>query len=202
MHIDIKNATHLLHILIIFNQMDAEPYLPDEYHYSFKIVLLGDGATGKTSFVNAYLQDTVAREYYMTQGVDTYSATVEHSAFRIHLSIWDIAGQERFEMVRNMFLKGSMGAIICYDITRRTSFENLDYWIKTFRQYSTSSPIILIASKSDLEDLRAVATEEGEAIALKYNLHSFIELSSFSDANRVQQVLRDISGAILEHLEE
>ncbi|TET75540.1 MAG: GTP-binding protein, partial [Candidatus Heimdallarchaeota archaeon] len=99
------------------------------------------------------------------------------------LQLWDIAGQDRFASMRQIFFKGSLGALVTYDITRRQSFENLDTWIREARTESPRIMLMLVGNKNDLEDLRDVSTEEGKKYAKDSGCIGFIETSAKNGIN-------------------
>ncbi len=120
--------------------------------FVFKIVLIGDGSVGKTSLRREYMGEGFKREYSNTVGADFayYSETVGENSFRY--SIWDLAGQPKFENVRPMFYAGAFGALVCFDCTRIETFNNLDKWIDELVHHTQSegTPIVLVATKYDL----------------------------------------------------
>ncbi len=107
------------------------------------------------------------------------------------LLIWDLAGQESFDKIRSNYYKGSQGAILVYDITERSSFDNLAKWIEEMRAYSpTEVPIILAGNKVDLRDSydNCITPDEGivKAKSLSDEFNSsvfFIETSALTGYN-------------------
>jgi len=153
------------------------------YKYTFKILLLGDGAVGKTSLVQRFIHNKFQSGYLMTIGMEPYSRFETIKDTRICLQLWDIAGQDRFASMRQIFFKGSLGALVTYDLTRRQSFENLDTWIREARTESPRIMLMLVGNKNDLEDLRDVSTEEGEKYAKESGCIGFIETSAKNGIN-------------------
>jgi small GTP-binding protein len=153
------------------------------YKYTFKILLLGDGAVGKTSLVQRFIHNKFQAGYLMTIGMEPYSRFETIKDTRVCLQLWDIAGQDRFASMRQIFFKGSLGALVTYDITRRQSFENLDTWIREARTESPRIMLMLVGNKNDLEDLRDVSTEEGKEYAKKSGCIGFIETSAKTGVN-------------------
>ncbi|WEU40376.1 MAG: GTP-binding protein [Candidatus Odinarchaeum yellowstonii] len=74
--------------------------------YSFKIILLGDPGVGKTSLIRRFVQNSFEAEYKATIGVDIMAKTVQLSNVTVKLSLWDIAGQDKFRSFRNVFYRG------------------------------------------------------------------------------------------------
>ncbi|MFX1486184.1 MAG: Rab family GTPase [Promethearchaeota archaeon] len=134
--------------------------------YNFKILLLGDAAVGKTTLVTRFVKGKFRSDYKMTIGVDILSKDVEVNGEIAVLSIWDIAGQERFKSFRNVFYRGASGAFIVYDLTRAQTFQNLRNWIDELNQFlGKAVSTVIVGNKVDLEDLRAVRKEDAEKLA-------------------------------------
>lgn len=136
-----------------------------------KVCLLGDGAVGKTSLKNRFLGAGFNPKYLITIGADFAVRDVKlpNLGVEYKLQIWDLAGQPRFNAVRTLYYKGSMGAILIFDITNRSSLENLQGWVKEFWRHSGESavPMIILGNKKDLRDKipSSVTEEEGKQFA-------------------------------------
>ena len=113
-----------------------------------------------------------------TIGVDFKLKTIPVDDKKIKLQIWDTAGQERFRNITKTYYKGASGVILTYSITDKSSFENVEGWVKSIKE-NTSEDIlqIMIGNKCDLEASRVVATKEGQQLANKYNI-PFFEVSA------------------------
>ena len=84
----------------------------------------------------------------------------------VRLQLWDTAGQERFRSLIPSYINDSQVAVVCYDITNKQSFENVPSWVEQARQIRGEQvTIIIVGNKIDLAEKRAVATEEGQAMA-------------------------------------
>jgi len=103
-----------------------------------KILLVGDGAVGKSSFRRAWLGETFQTQYLMTLGADFASKIISQSysptntKYTIKYQIWDLAGQPRFKAVSDLYYHGAVGAPCFFDITNKGSFINLAEWIKSY----------------------------------------------------------------------
>ncbi len=87
------------------------------------------------------------------------------------MQIWDTAGQERFKTVTETYYKGAAGIILTYSITDRQSFENIEKWMTQIQSNAPSDVTkILMATKSDLVQERAVNTDEGLALARRFGI--------------------------------
>ena len=101
----------------------------------------------------------------------------------VKAQIWDTAGQERYRAITSAYYRGALGALLVYDVTKPTTFENVSRWLKELRDHADSNIVImLIGNKTDLKHLRAVATEDAQGYAEKEGL-SFIETSALEATN-------------------
>jgi len=147
--------------------------------YVFKVLLLGDAGVGKTSLIMRFVHNKFKSDYLLTIGMNVSSYQLEMDGTTVNLSIHDIGGQKRFEAFRQIFYKGSSGAIIVYDITREASFRNVLQWAKELRnECKHRTEIVLVGNKVDLEDLRAISSEEGIQQSEQLNATKFIETSA------------------------
>ncbi|MGQ4873235.1 MAG: Rab family GTPase [Promethearchaeota archaeon] len=153
------------------------------FDFTFKILMLGDASVGKTSLTIRYVSGSFIEDLKLTIGVDFYSKTVEYKGNRVKLQIWDFGGEERFRFLLAQYCKGANGAFFLYDITNSVTLDHLPDWTQIIREYAGDIPIMLIGSKLDLEEFRAVPREKGILAAKKYNLASFVELSSKTGQN-------------------
>ncbi len=141
-----------------------------------KIVILGDSGVGKSCLLLRYVDNAFTPSFISTIGVDFKSKTVTYDASRppARVQFWDTAGQERFAAVTRSYFRGVDGAIVVYDLTNRQSFERVDAWIKSLQAETLAVPLLLVATKIDLqEDARAVTYAEASALAHKYNCKLF-----------------------------
>jgi small GTP-binding protein len=154
-----------------------------DYDYTFKIMMLGDASVGKTSLTMRYISGFFMEDLKLTIGVDFYSKTTEFRNKKVKLQIWDFGGEERFRFLLSQYSKGANGAFFLYDITNQTSLDHLPDWTQVIREHAGDIPIMLIGSKVDLDEFRAVSRDDGILAAKKYNLSSFVELSSKTGEN-------------------
>jgi small GTP-binding protein len=153
--------------------------------FRFKIVMLGDGAVGKTAMTTRFTQDFFSSDYKRTIGADFAVKRMEIPDIdaKVTLQCWDLAGQPRFEFVRQGFYRGARGGLLLYDVTRRRTFLNIDRWKEeTFTNIGKEIPLVVVANKIDLVDSRAVTEEEGQAYA-KENDFIYVESSALTGEN-------------------
>ncbi|MFX1283246.1 MAG: Rab family GTPase [Promethearchaeota archaeon] len=117
----------------------------------FKVCLIGDGGVGKTSLRERVLGEDFESTYLLTIGADfaIYQADIDGHIYKFQ--IWDLSGQQRFDIVRAVYYRGSHGAILVFDQTRPESFSNLENWRKElFTHVNRRVPFILLGNKCDL----------------------------------------------------
>lgn len=152
----------------------------------YKIVFLGDQSVGKTSLITRFMYDTFDETYAATIGIDFLSKTMYlEEGKTIRLQLWDTAGQERFRSLIPSYIRDSHVAVICYDITNKKSFDNLDKWIKDVKlERGDDVIIVLVGNKLDLAtDKRQVSLEDVEILQNKIGARFFIETSTKANHN-------------------
>jgi small GTP-binding protein len=145
---------------------------------AFKVCLIGSPGVGKTSLVIRYVKNYFKENYVSTLGADFLIKEINMSKMNleIKLLLWDIGGQTKWKEIRSSYLTGSDGAIIVYDVTRSSTFKDLEAWINDLHRFvGKNVPYVLVGNKIDLEELemREVTTEELVEFATKRGVHYF-----------------------------
>ena len=173
--------------------------------YVFKIVVLGDAAVGKTSLINQYIEHSFQEDYKPTLGANIIRKDIHVDKINsnVRLIMWDLAGQEKYNVIRSMYFQGCVGALLVYDITRRATFETVNSkWLKDFNKYvKKEGTYILIGNKTDLTEQRAVKTEEGSSFGKEIDASDFIETSAKYGEN-VEKAFKNLVHNILIKLGE
>jgi len=165
----------------------AEPRIQtkNQPYKHFKYIIVGDTAVGKSCLLLQFTDKRFQPVHDLTIGVEFGSRTIsidtKEGSKQIKLQIWDTAGQEKFRSITRSYYRGTSGALLTYDITRRETFEHVTEWLEDCRKYSNPNIVMmLIGNKCDLEEKRAVSREEGEKFAKQYGLF-FLETSAKTD---------------------
>ena len=118
---------------------------------TFKLVIIGDGGVGKTTFVKRHLTGEFNCRYVATQGVETNALTFNTNYGVVKFNVWDCAGQEKFGGLRDGYFIQADCAIAMYDVTSRLTARNLATWMRDFRRVCEKAPIVVVGNKSDCE---------------------------------------------------
>jgi len=167
----------------------------------FKLVMLGETFTGKTSLVLRF-----AEGYYRessrnpTVGAFFITKRLTVQGMTAKIQIWDTAGQEQFKKLAPMYYKNAAAAIICYDVTSPKSFETLEYWMNKLQQNVPAGGIVIAmcATKCDLED--DPDTSQAEALAAETGA-IFLKTSSKINSN-VQLLFQKVTERVLDYQRE
>ncbi|XP_028106223.1 ras-related protein RABA5c-like [Camellia sinensis] len=163
--------------------------------YLFKVVIIGDSAVGKSNLLSRYARNEFNSHSKATIGVEFQTQGLEIEGKQVKAQIWDTAGQERFRAVTSAYYRGAVGALIVYDITRRTTFDSIARWLDELNTHSdTTVARILVGNKCDLENIRTVSVEEGKSLAEAEGLF-FMETSALDSTNVItafEMVIREI----------
>ncbi|MHA1771849.1 MAG: Rab family GTPase [Candidatus Thorarchaeota archaeon] len=151
------------------------------YDYLFKVVVLGEGAVGKTAIVTRFSHGFFRTDYRTTIGsqfaVKNLEIATKKGRLTVKLQIWDVAGQSRFQILRPMYYRGSSGGLLVYDVTRRRTFIVLEEWLSELEKaVGKTIPLVLVANKTDLPD-RVISIEEGREFAESHNM-PYVESSA------------------------
>ena len=169
----------------------------------FKLPIFGDAGVGKTTLTHRYLHGLFKESYHHTIGVDFFLKRFEIDGHKVSLQIWDFAGEEKFRFLLPGIIDGAHGTIFMFDITRYVTFKNLTNWLNVFKEanktHDQDVPILLVGSKTDLEGLRTVPSEEGKKFVKENNLMGYIECSSKTGEN-VEEIFRSITKIMISNI--
>ncbi|NWU56475.1 RAB28 protein, partial [Dromas ardeola] len=120
-----------------------------------KLVVLGDGTTGKTSLATRFAQETFGKQYKQTIGLDFFLKRIMLPGnLNVTLQVWDVGGQTIGGKMLDKYIYGAQGILLVYDITNGQSFENLEDWynaVKKVNEESETQPLVaLVGNKSKL----------------------------------------------------
>ena len=119
-----------------------------------KLCVVGDEAVGKTSLIRRFVVDKFDDKYIVTIGTKTSKKTLsirsDDSNINLNLMIWDILGQRQFSRLKESAFRGTNGAFIVLDLTRRETLYSFDSWLQSLQNVAGEIPVVVLANKSDL----------------------------------------------------
>ncbi|KAI6657516.1 GTP-binding nuclear protein Ran [Oopsacas minuta] len=119
---------------------------------TFKLVLVGDGGTGKTTFVKRHVTGEFEKKYIATLGVEVRPLVFYTNRGAIKFNVWDTAGQEKFGGLRDGYYIQGQCAIIMFDVTSRVTYKNVPSWHRDLTRVCENIPIVLCGNKVDIKD--------------------------------------------------
>jgi Ras-related protein Rab-1A len=155
----------------------------NEYDYLLKLLLIGNSGVGKSCLLMRYADNSFTENFFNTIGVDFKIRTIELDGKVLKLQVWDTAGQERFRTITSSYYRGAHGIIIVYDVTDSESYESVRHWLKEIERYASENVNrLIVGNKCDLEERRAVSTEDGQRLANELKI-PFLETSAKNSTN-------------------
>jgi len=142
----------------------------------YKVIVIGDPAVGKTSLLTKFTTNQFEEKYLPTVGVNIVKEQfeLEDEDASVTLMFWDIAGQPQFYMLQRPYFNGADGILLVYDMTRSSTFSNVNNWQSSALKYGLSGiPRILIGNKVDLKDERKIIRPMAEHLSEKINAPDF-----------------------------
>ncbi|XP_062511483.1 ras-related protein Rab-1-like [Corticium candelabrum] len=148
-----------------------------------KVMVVGDISVGKTSLLRRFHEHTFDEtQSGFSVGVDfvIHNIRIDGKVLKLHL--WDTAGEERHRSLTEIYYRGTLGAMLVFDVSQRQSIENIKtYWLpELLRRTESDVAKVLVGNKSDLE--AEVSCEEARDVAASYGM-SYIETSAKLDSN-------------------
>eukprot|EP01091_Cochliopodium_minus_P011676 TRINITY_DN3375_c0_g1_i1.p1 TRINITY_DN3375_c0_g1~~TRINITY_DN3375_c0_g1_i1.p1 ORF type:complete len:220 (-),score=43.67 TRINITY_DN3375_c0_g1_i1:37-696(-) len=161
-----------------------------DYINLFKILLIGDTTTGKSSIINKYADKYFSDEFVSTIGVDFKFKTIQKEEKKFKLQIWDTAGQERFKSIVKSFYVGAHLIILVFDLTDKTTFERLGNYFNDLNNMllNNDAKRIIVGNKCDLIDTRQVERSVAETFS---QLHGY---EYFETSAKTGQGLNELFG--------
>ncbi len=183
----------------------------EEESHQFKVILLGDGAVGKTSVAMRFCNDYFSKKYKQTIGLDFFMkrlvlpgkpGTMKGAETHVALQIWDIGGQTiGGEMIGN-YIHGARAVLLLYDITDMATFQNLEEWYRLVRRTfkGQEMPYLgLVGNKTDLSHMRAVGRDKHSMFADENDMKSYFLSAKTGDMvnSSIYRIAADLAGVEL-----
>uniref|UniRef100_A0A3B4FQ78 small monomeric GTPase n=1 Tax=Pundamilia nyererei TaxID=303518 RepID=A0A3B4FQ78_9CICH len=147
-------------------------------------ILVGDSGVGKTSLLVQFDQGKfIPGSFSATVGIGFTVSFAHFDKNSFLFQIWDTAGQERFRSVTHAYYRDAHALLLLYDITSKSSFDNIRAWLTEIHEYAQSNVVImLLGNKADMSSDRAIRRDEGERLAREYSV-PFMETSAKTGVN-------------------
>lgn len=169
----------------------------------YKVIVIGDPAVGKTSLLTKFVTKQFEERYLPTVGVNIVKEPINLEVVNatVNLMFWDVAGQPQFYMLHRPYFNGADGMILVFDITRSSTFSNINNWYSTAVKYGLSGiPRILIGNKQDLGEERKIILPMAEHLSEKLNAPYF-ETSALTGKN-VKIIFHKIAELVYKYKED
>ncbi|MFX0001801.1 MAG: GTP-binding protein [Candidatus Hodarchaeota archaeon] len=152
--------------------------------YSNKVILTGDFKVGKTSLIRRFVENRFEHDYISTLGVQISKKTVNLSEkTKMNFIIWDIGGQQHFNVNRASFYNGANAALIVIDRTRSDHLNSIEKWYNAIQtSVNRNIPVVLVGNKSDLINEIVISEKEIKDFAKRYDFH-YILTSALTGEN-------------------
>jgi small GTP-binding protein len=157
---------------------------------NLKFIIIGSAGVGKTAILKRLVTNSYSEDLHSTVGVQFNAIKMMIDDRQVKLQIWDTAGQERFRSISKQYYRNVVGVILVFDITDRTSFDELSSWIGDVHTLCEANVVVqLIGNKADLKSHRAVTIGEAEAFASLQRVQ-YIETSAKIGENVTEAFVR------------
>ena len=173
--------------------------MPKAYDYQFKIFIIGDTGSGKSSILKRFVDGTFSSvASNATVSIDFKHFMLEIGSFIVKLQIWDTAGMEQFNTITTAYYRGAEGVIAVYDTTNANSLKHVPQWVAEVNRFANDGAIsILAGNKADLEDSRVISTDMGQKVANSVNASQFFETSA-ADGTNIEEIFTQLTVKLLE----
>eukprot|EP01095_Lingulamoeba_sp_RSL-Kostka_P012177 TRINITY_DN4780_c1_g1_i5.p1 TRINITY_DN4780_c1_g1~~TRINITY_DN4780_c1_g1_i5.p1 ORF type:complete len:225 (+),score=82.90 TRINITY_DN4780_c1_g1_i5:396-1070(+) len=182
----------------------------DEEENRIKLVVVGDGAVGKTSLLVTFADGLFPEEYVPTV-FDNKTAEIEYQGKTIYLQLWDTAGQEDYDRLRPLSYPGSDIVLLCYSCVSEASYEAIiDKWHPEVSHYAEGVLKLLVGTKLDMreegikdphmDEFEPISSDSGRELAEDIEACGFVECSAKTGKN-LQKVFQEAVKYVMENRE-
>ncbi|XP_028406342.1 ras-related protein Rab-23-like [Dendronephthya gigantea] len=171
----------------------------EDVETAIKVVVVGNGAVGKSSMIQRFCKGIFTKDYKKTIGVDFLERQVSIDSEDVRLMLWDTAGQEEFDAITKAYYRGAQACVMCFSTIDRDSYEAIEQWMAKVSEECGSIPCVLVQNKIDLIDEAVIRPDEAETLAKKLKV-KFYRTSVKEDLN-VTEVFQYLARRYLENLQ-
>ncbi|XP_076053243.1 RAS oncogene family member Rab23 [Oratosquilla oratoria] len=145
----------------------------EDLEIAIKVVIVGNGAVGKSSMIQRYCKGVFTKDYKKTIGVDFLERQITVTGEEVRLMLWDTAGQEEFDAITKAYYRGAQACVVTFSTVDRDSFLAVRKWKKKVEDECGPIPMVLVQNKIDLIDQATVKPDEVEALARELQMRLY-----------------------------
>jgi len=142
----------------------------DDIEIAIKVLIVGNGAVGKSSMIQRYCRGTFTKSYKKTIGVDFLEKQLRVQSEEVRLMLWDTAGQEEFDALTKSYYRGAQACVFAFSTTDRASLLSVRKWRKKVEDECGDIPMVLVQNKIDLISQSQIDQLEAERLAVECNM--------------------------------
>eukprot|EP00911_Craspedida_sp_UC1_P002869 UC1_evm1s2101 len=172
--------------------------LEEDIEHPVKVLIVGNGAVGKSSMIQRYCKGVYTSDYKKTIGVDFLEKSITVDNEDLRMMIWDTAGQDEFDSLTKAYYRDAEACVLAFSTTDRDSFEAIEKWIKKVEAEVGKIPMVLIQNKIDLIDQAVMTKQETEALADRIQLKFY--RTSVQENYNVNEVFKYLAGQYVKKL--
>uniref|UniRef100_A0A3B3U8P2 Ras-related protein Rab-23 n=1 Tax=Poecilia latipinna TaxID=48699 RepID=A0A3B3U8P2_9TELE len=169
--------------------------LEEDMEVAIKVVVVGNGAVGKSSMIQRFCKGIFTKDYKKTIGVDFLERQIIVNGEEVRLMLWDTAGQEEFDAITKAYYRGAQACVLVFSTTDRESYQAIDNWREKVEAEVGNIPTVLVQNKIDLLEETVIKNEEAEALAKRLKLR-FYRASVKEDLNVNEGVFNTTSSNV------
>jgi small GTP-binding protein len=175
----------------------------EKIHLTFKIVVIGTLAAGKSTFLAKILSGKFFENIKITIGAEIFTKKLKLDNINIKTHIWGLSGSEKYDFQLPFYCLEARGAIIMFDLTRNEEYIKIEKWIKFFRDNAVKdAPFIIVGNKLDLINSTYGLKERKEIRRFAQDLNSPYFEISVKTGHNVKEVFNTIMNLMLEQIKE
>ena len=190
-----QKAENLQGAILAFNDSNAGSGKIENGKKALKIVVVGDGAVGKTCLLLAFSKGEIPSAYVPTV-FENFSHVMKYKNEDYILHLWDTAGQEEYDQLRPLSYSSANIFLICFSVTSSVSYDNvISKWHPEVLHYAPKVPIILVGTKLDTRNdpelvkklseqgMNVITTQKGEELKNRIKALKYMECSAKTGEN-------------------
>jgi small GTP-binding protein len=169
-----------------------------DYDYNFKIVVIGDYETGKTSLIKRITDDIfISKQKSFLLNNSENQKYIKKNNKNIKLNFFDVDGKDKIQTIKKTIYNNCNAIIVTLDLTSLESFRSIPYWIEKIKNNTNLDFFILVGTKADQTNIRCISEQKIQNLCKNYENNNiiYIETSSKTGKNIV-----DLCDVIIESI--